>query len=160
MSGFLGTRAPFMFDVVFTAMFLVLPAMVWAIREVRVKRNFARHRQIMTVLVSVLAVTVVAFEVDIRFFHPWQEYARESRFYETPWYSSTVGIVLIIHLCFAISTTILWAVVSVRAWRRFPRPPRPSEHSRFHVPWAWLAAIDMVLTAVTGWIFYWMAFVA
>jgi hypothetical protein len=45
------------------------------------------------------------------------------------------------------------------AWRRFPNPPHPSEHSRFHLFWARLAAVDLCLTAVTGTLFYWVAFV-
>jgi hypothetical protein len=32
-------------------------------------------------------------------------------------------------------------------------------HSRIHVPLARLAAADMVLTTITGWLFYWLAFV-
>jgi hypothetical protein len=55
---------------------------------------------------------------------------------------------------------VLWVVVIVRAIRRFPVPPVPCEHSRAHIFWARAAAIDMTLTAATGWTFYWLAFVA
>jgi hypothetical protein len=47
-----------------------------------------------------------------------------------------------------------------RALANFACPPRPSAHSRFHARWGMIAAIDMALTTVSGWIFYWLAFVA
>ena len=68
-------------------------------------------------------------------------------------------VVLGIHLCFAVTTVMLWLVVLVLAWRRFPVPPKPNAHSDFHRRWAWLAAWDMVLTTITGWLFYLVAFV-
>ena len=61
---------------------------------------------------------------------------------------------------FAISTFALWLMVIVRALRNFPSPPTPGEHSRFHRRWGIIAAVDMVLTTLTGWTFYWLAFVA
>ncbi|HVW45670.1 MAG TPA: DUF420 domain-containing protein, partial [Solirubrobacterales bacterium] len=63
-----------------------------------------------------------------------------------------------VHLLFAVTTALLWIFVMVRALRRFPCPPAPNDHSRSHIFWARLAAIDMLLTAVTGWAFYWLAF--
>jgi uncharacterized membrane protein YozB (DUF420 family) len=67
---------------------------------------------------------------------------------------------LIIHLCFAIPTLLLWIYVIVQALRKFPSPPVPSEHSGTHAKWAWLAAGGMFLTAITGGTFYYLAFVA
>ena len=65
-----------------------------------------------------------------------------------------------IHLVFATTTLALWLLIIVRALKHFPSPPRPNQHSRFHARWGMIAAIDMVLTAVTGWVFYFLAFVA
>ena len=48
----------------------------------------------------------------------------------------------------------------VQALRKIPEPPEPSDYSHRHAFWAWIAAADMTLTALTGWIFYWLAFVA
>ncbi len=64
------------------------------------------------------------------------------------------------HLSFAVPTLLLWIVVVVAAWRRFPNPPQPGSHSRWHARMGWLAVIGMTLTAVTGWVFYGLAFVA
>ena len=57
-------------------------------------------------------------------------------------------------------TAVLWTVVIVQALRKFPRPPQPGQHSAAHKFWGWLAVIEMFMTAVTGWIFYYLAFVA
>jgi uncharacterized membrane protein YozB (DUF420 family) len=67
---------------------------------------------------------------------------------------------LIVHLSFAVPTLVLWTIVVVQALRKFSRPPLPGPHSRWHTRWAMFAAVGMVLTAITGWLFYWLAFVA
>jgi hypothetical protein len=59
-----------------------------------------------------------------------------------------------------VSSALLWVAVVVRALRNFPNPPQPGSHSSWHIFWGWAAAIDLVCTAVTGWLFYWLAFVA
>ena len=48
----------------------------------------------------------------------------------------------------------------VQALRKFDHDPLPNAYSAAHMFWAKLAAIDMLLTAITGWLFYWLAFVA
>jgi putative membrane protein len=50
--------------------------------------------------------------------------------------------------------------VIIQGLRKFPRPPAPGVHSTSHKFWGWLAAISMSMTAITGWIFYYLAFVA
>jgi uncharacterized membrane protein YozB (DUF420 family) len=67
---------------------------------------------------------------------------------------------LYVHLVFSISTACLWVYVVAAALRNIPLPPGPSPYSRRHIFWARLAAIDLALTAITGWVFYWLAFVA
>jgi len=143
-----------MLDVVFLAMFAVLPVMAWSIYLVKFRRRYLLHKRIQLALGLVLLVAVVLFEGDMRV-HGWAERAKPSPYHET-W----VPCSLYIHLPFAVSTAILWLVVTIRAVRRFPCPPEPNQHSRSHVVWAKLAAIDMLCTALTGWVFYWLAFVA
>jgi hypothetical protein len=43
---------------------------------------------------------------------------------------------------------------------RFPSPPSPGSHGPRHRVMARLAAADLLLTAITGSVFYWLAFVA
>ncbi len=61
MQGFLGSRATFMLDVVFLAMFVVLPVLGFSIYLVRAKKNYLWHKRIQLALGAVLAVAVAAF---------------------------------------------------------------------------------------------------
>jgi putative membrane protein len=155
IDGFLGTRASLMLDVVVLAMFAVLPVLGVSIWLVKFRRRYALHKAIQLTLGTVLLLTVAAFEIDMRFFTDWRERAAAS-----PLHADTLLYCLAVHLMFSVSTVLLWVAVIVAAVRRFPNPPQPSAHSRRHIFWARLAAADMVLTSVTGWIFYWLAFVA
>jgi putative membrane protein len=178
IDGFLPTRASLMLDVVFLAMFAVLPILGVSIYLVKYRRLYALHKRIQLVLGFVLLAAVALFEIDMRFISGWQERAAESPYYRPieapgailatvylkvlnrPQVEGWVFTSLAIHLFFAVTTTVLWAAVIVRALRKFPNPPAPCAHSASHMFWARIAAIDMALTALTGWIFYYLAFVA
>lgn len=154
-NGFLGTRASLMLDVVCLGMVVVVFVLGWSIRLVRRHRRYELHKRIQLTLAVVLLVVLTAFETDVRL-HGWQERAAGEIGGKA---SPAVVSILSIHLFFAVTTVGLWAVVLVKAWRHFPTPAVPNAHSRFHRRWARLAAWDMVLTTVTGWVFYAMAFV-
>jgi len=153
--GFLGTRASLMLDVVFVAMFVVIAVMGWSIYQVRVRHRFALHKWTQLWLAGILLVAVTAFEIDMRMYGWEARAAGELDGSADP----VVWQALYIHLVFAITSALLWPVVIYRALRQFPVPPAPGQHSRSHIFWARLAAIDMVLTSITGWVFYVMAFV-
>ncbi|MEX2140667.1 MAG: DUF420 domain-containing protein [Pirellulales bacterium] len=158
MDGFLGTRASLMLDVVFLAMFAVVPLMLWSICQVRYRRRYLLHKRVQLALAAVLLVAVLAFEIDMRFFTDWQVRAEPSPYFTSP--VNWVKIALWIHLFFAIPTAILWIYVVWHALRYIPDPPAPSQHSAKHIRWAWIAAWEMVGTALTGWAFYYLAFMA
>ena len=153
--GFLGTRASFMLDVVFVAMFLVIAVMGWSIYQVRYHKRFALHKNTQVVLAVVLFITVTAFELDMRIYG-WEERAAGKLGGSA---NAIVWTALYSHLIFAISSFFLWPIVIVRAMRQYPTPPAPNTHSRSHLFWARLAAVDMLLTSITGWVFYYLAFV-
>ena len=154
-----------MLDLVVVAMAVVLPALGASIALVKYRRRYQLHKRIPLVLGAVLLVTVIAFEADMRI-NGWRTRAEASRFWgatpadETGGTTNWVDCALAVHIFFAATTTLLWAVVITRALKHFPRPPAPAAHSTWHQRWGKLAAIDMLLTALTGWLFYWMAFVA
>ena len=152
--GFL-SRAPLMFDVVSLAMVVVIPVLTWSIYLIKRRRAFLLHKRLQVALGAALFIAVTLFEIDIRLHPNWWVQTEASSFSRT-----FLERFLYFHLCFAISTTILWIVTLTLALRRFPSPPRPSEHSRTHIALARLASLTMYCTAVTGWIFYWMAFVS
>jgi putative membrane protein len=158
--GFLGTRGSLMLDVVLLAMLAVLPLLGLSIYLVKRKR-YALHKRINLILGVVLLIAVLAFEIDMRFFTEWEELAKDSPYFdERNKWTCIAGLALIIHLCFAVPTPLLWIYVIVQALRKFPAPPAPGEHSQAHSRLAWLAAGGMLLTAVTGGTFYYLAFVA
>jgi putative membrane protein len=154
-NGFLGTRASLMLDVVFLAMFLVLPVLGVSIGMVRFRKNYAWHKRAQLIITAVLLVAVAAFEIDMQFVSGWRDRAEPSPFWKTGVMTS-----LYVHLVFSISTFFLWLYVVAGALRNIPVPPGPSPYSPRHIFWARLAAIDLALTALTGWTFYWLAFVA
>jgi putative membrane protein len=160
MHGFLPWRASLMLDVVFLAMFLVIPVMAWSIYQVKYHRRYALHKRVQLSLGAVLLVAVGCFEVDMQLFTEWRDLAAASPFYNTATDSGPVVYALWIHLFFAVTTSLLWIYVIVQGLRKFPNPPQPSPYSLTHMRWAKLAAYDMLCTALTGWVFYYLAFVA
>ena len=91
---------------------------------------------------------------------PDPDRAKPSAFWKDGAFNDWIDASLMIHLACAIPTAVLWIVVIVRALRQFPKPPLPGEHSRSHIFWARLAAIELILTAITGCVFYLLAFAA
>lgn len=161
MDGFLGTRGSLMIDLVVLAMVVVIPLLLGSIYLARYRREFVLHKRIQLTLGVVLLVAVAAFEVDIQYLSPWESRAEASPYFASDHrWSCPAGVSLLVHLMFAVPTGILWIAVIVQALRRFPSPPVPGPHSRQHLLWARLATAGMVMTAVTGWLFYALAFVA
>jgi len=157
--GFLGNRASLMLDIVFLAMFIVVPLMGWSIFQVKYRRRYLLHKRVQITIGLVLLIAVTLFEIDIRV-NGWRERAAASPFYNEIRSAGLVNWALWIHLIFAISSTVLWIFVIVQALRKFSSPPLPNEYGPRHKFWATIAAIDLSMTALTGWIFYWLAFVA
>lgn len=155
MEGFLPfSRASFMLDFVAVAMVVIVPVMLWSIWLVKSRRNYALHKRVQVALGLTLLVAVVLFEVDMRV-NGWRQYAAPS-----PYYGGALTTVLIVHLFFSISTSVLWVWTIVGALRRFEKPPAPGPYSPRHRRLGRLTAAFTCGTAVTGWVFYYMAFVA
>lgn len=155
-AGFLGTRASLMLDVVFLAMFIVLPLMAISIALAKFARQYSWHKRMQLGMAVVLLVAVAAFEVDMQLINNWRWLSAP----ESGQPSTGVLAALRIHLLFAITTPLLWIYVMYAALRKFPDPPMPGPHSHSHKRWGYAAAADMVATAITGWVFYYLAFVS
>jgi len=154
MPGFLPFgRGSFMMDLVVVAMALVIPALVVGIAAAR-RGRYRLHHLINGTTGVVLVLAVMAFEVDVRV-NGWREAAAES-----PYYGSLVFPALAIHLVFAVSSLVLLLWTLIGAWRAFPRPPQPGPYSRRHRLLGKLTFVDLVCTTITGWTFYYLAFVA
>ncbi len=148
-----------MLDFVTLAMLGVVIVLAISIYLVRVGKNKHLHRSIQIGTAIILTLTLVAFEIDVRFITQWRELAEVSPFYESGW----VDRFLAVHLVFAIPTPLVWAVVIFMAMRRFKHDlsaELTTDFNRFHRISGRIAAAFMFLTAITGWIFYYVAFVA
>jgi uncharacterized membrane protein YozB (DUF420 family) len=149
-----------MLDVIVVAMVLVLFVLSWSVFSVKYRRQYRRHKVIQLWLAGALLVLLVFFEIDIQFVENWKQRALASPYYATATGRGLVVYSLWIHLVFATTTLALWLWVILRALNQFPIPPAPNGHSAYHSRWGMIAAIDMFLTAVSGWAFYFLAFVA
>lgn len=157
-TGFLPARGSLMLDLVALAMIAVTIVMFTSLYFVRYKRWVKVHRVIQVVTAAVLLLAVVAFEIDVRFFTRWRELAKPSPFYE----SGVVDGSLWIHLLFALPTPFLWGFIIFQAHRNFQKPDRSADAS-FWQRHRWHGRVGtamMLMTAVTGWTFYYLAFVA
>jgi putative membrane protein len=154
IDGFLGTRASLGMDVVLVGLIALLPVLAWSIRAAQARR-FILHKRLQLTIAVLLLAAIVFFEVDIRLVSDWKARADAS-----PWWPGTVLAALGIHLVFATTTLVLWVWVLWEALGRFPNPPSPGRHGPRHRTMARVAALDLVLTALTGFVFYWLAFVA
>jgi putative membrane protein len=154
IDGFLGSRASLGMDVVLVGLLALLPVLAWSVAAVRGGR-YTLHKRLQLFIAAALAAAIVVFEIDVRLVSDWKLRAAAS-----PWWPRGVLTALGIHLVFAVSTFVLLVWVLWEAVARFPTPPVPGVHGPRHRRMARLAAIDLVLTAVTGIVFYWLAFVA
>jgi uncharacterized membrane protein YozB (DUF420 family) len=145
-----------MLDFVVVAMLGVTLVLGYSIYQIRFKKKPVLHRNIQIATAVVLTVALLAFEIDVRFFTDWRALAQTSPYYE----SGIADWCLWVHLLFAIPTPLVWATVIISGLRRFKTGFDQGKYNRIHRISGRVAAGLMVLTAVTGWIFYYVAFVA
>ena len=158
--GFLGFRTSFMLDFVVAALVLIVPVLIYSLIAVKIQQRYGLHRKLQLLLGIVLLVAVSLFEVDLQWIQGgWEKVVDKREIPLTTTQFAFARRVLHVHLCFAISTPLLWATTIGLALRRMPSPPQPCPHSRLHKKLGWLSTIDLVLTSVTGLVFYYFAFV-
>lgn len=153
--GILGTRANLVTDVVMLALLIILPLMIYSYRQVR-RGHYEQHRNWQLRLGVVLGIAVVLFEIDMQLSGGIYEMAKGGSYYG----SQLLDTTLYIHLFFSVSTTLIWLFLLLISLKRFQNPPQPNSFSRQHRLWGRLGMMDMMMTAITGYILYWVAFVA
>ncbi len=147
MEGFLGTRADTIVDTVMITSAL-LPVLLFIIIRFAHKERYDLHKWSQILLFTVVNLLVIALEVDIRF-GGMDQVIEQSKYFGT----DTLAIVFIVHLLFAVSSTLLWFWLIIVSVRRYP------VHFRFpHKKYGILVYIDILLTVITGWILYAMVF--
>lgn len=152
-AGFLPFRGSVMLDVVFLAMFAIIPILMFSVALAK-RRLFRAHRNLQVATAIVLLLAVVAFEIDMRFVTDWRELAKDSVLH------SACYPLLYLHLLFAIPTPILWAVIIVGALRNFDRDFQAPTYRLWHRQLGWFGVGLMLGTAITGIVFYVAAFIA
>ena len=155
-NGFLPTRGSLMLDFFCILMCIILAALSFSIFQVRYRKNKLLHRKIQVGTAIGMVFALILFEIDVRFFTSWRELAKPSPYYE----SGVVNWSLAIHLIIAIPTPFVWGLVIWTALKRFKDDFDQGDFNRFHRNIGRLAAALMFATALTGWIFYYLAFVA
>lgn len=154
------SRATVMFDVVAIALILFLPALGYSIWQVKQGR-YLLHKRLQLVLGIVLLITVVLFEIDVQASKLVVEGGWRTLTVDSPYHGTPIDRLLRIHLVFATATALLWILTIVQALMNFPRDPVPiPSYSRNHKLLGWCSTIGMVITCITGWTFYYMAFIA
>jgi hypothetical protein len=160
--GFLGYHTSFMLDFVVVALVVIVPVLLYSLWLVKFKRNYAAHRRLQILLGVVLLIAVGAFEIDLQIVHGgWQNIVARQPLDATALAQKVESVRpwLRLHLLFAVSTPVFWIITMVLALRRFSIPPQPGQHSQLHKVLGWISTIDITLTAVTGLLFYYLAFV-
>lgn len=144
-------RASFMLDLVALAMLAIIPLQFWSIRLVR-RKHYRLHQLVQLSTALVLFIAVILFEVDMRL-NGWRHLAEDSRYYP-----ELVEPLLLVHLVFAISTTLLLLATVIHGLSFFGWRPEPKPGSGRHRLLGWLTVADLTATAITGWTFYILAF--
>ncbi len=161
--GFLPYKTSFMLDFVVCALVVLVPLLLYSLYTVKVKKNFGLHRLLQITLGLILLVAVGAFEIDMQWIQGGWENIMQKQDLSPDLLAKKIAAsrqVLHIHLVFAVTTPLVWALTIGLALRRFPTPPIPGPHSRLHKPLGWISTFALVATSVTGVWFYYVAFVA
>lgn len=160
-TGFLGYPTTFMLDFVVCALVLVVPLLLYSLWLVKVRRQYLAHKRLQIALGLILLAAVTAFEVDVQIVHGgWENIVAQQQLDETQLAAkiSSARPWLLVHLLFAVTTPVLWAITMTLALRRFGRNSVPGPHSRLHATLGWASTIDITLTSITGLLFYYVAF--
>ena len=149
-----GSRASFMFDIVFVGMIVILPILIYSVYLVKFKHKYAIHKKIQLVLGAVLLVVVSLFELDVRLSgEAWKKDMQDS-----PYADTFLMPFLYFHIGFAVLTIILWFITIIKAIKKFDNPPLPNNYSPTHKKLGIASTIFMTITGLTGIAFYIMAF--
>jgi len=143
--GFLGSRADGVIDLLVVSLVAVLVVLAHSLGRAR-SGAFRTHRALQLGIVVIVALELVAFELDIRLRGGWSALASGSSLAGT----GILKMVLAVHLVFAISTVVLWGWLTFASLRHFSRHDLPGGFSRWHRLWGRVAAIDLNLTCVTA----------
>lgn len=150
-----------MLDFVVCALVIIVPLLLYSLWLVKFRKAYNQHKWLQLTLGIVLLVAVGAFEIDLQIVHGgWENIVRKSHPEEAGLAAKVAEArpYLRFHLIFAVTTPVIWFTTLFLAFRRFSKPPVPGQHSRTHKVLGWLSTVDITMTAITGLVFYYIAF--
>ncbi len=149
MEGFLGTRGNFVIDLVMTISGFLPFFMLFAFYLAAIGKKHL-HKYLQIILFSTVLILVVALETSLQF-------GGLSNISKQSPYSGTIEltILFIVHLIFATSSFLGWLWLIIKSAKRYP-----DAFDFDHKKWGKILFWDIVLMVITGWILYWMTFVA
>lgn len=147
------SRGGLFLDVLACSLWIILPMLSVSIIAAK-KRRFRLHKILQTLIAVIMTFVLGAFEFQMRT-TGWRQLAEDSVYYDT-W----VMPALILHLLFAVPTFILWVLTLRGAYKNFVMPHRHCKYSIIHKRMGRLAVYLSFGTGLTGWMFYWLAFIA
>ncbi len=147
-TGFLGTRADVIVDVVMTVSGF-LPALMMYTFYLAAKGKYRLHRQMQMGLLLVVTVLVVALEVVVRS-GDLQAAKALSSYHD----SVILRVVFIVHLFFALTTFVGWLWLVIKSAKIYPHQFGTFNHKK----WGKLLFVDVIMTVITGWLIYLMVF--
>ncbi len=156
--GFLPTsrEATLVFDILWFWTGGLVTVLTWSLYVVRYKRGYSLHKTLQLYLTGALIVALFWHGIN-----PWVDSSWLDRVLQSPYHQrGLLTPALVIHRVISYACCVLWLWTIVYALNGFESPPTPSKFSRDHIRLARLATGSVYGTALTGWIYYWMAFVA
>lgn len=150
----LNSRSSFSLDLISCSMLIAVLLQLCSVYFVRVRQNYRLHKRLQSLLSFALFALLIVFEIDIRL-NGWQHQAKQS-----PYFAGVLFPMLYVHILIAVATACFWSATFWLAWKRAPNPPQPGGFSFQHRRMARLSVMLLFATTCTGWLFYWMAFIA
>lgn len=148
------SRAPISLDILAVVLLIFVPIQLISLFLLWRRKSYRGHMVLQLIIASLLGPAVIAFEIQIRL-SGWRHLAELS-----PHYDNWVLPALVFHLIWAIPALILWILTIYGALKNFGLSPKPGKYSIIHKKMGRFAVITMMGTGLTGWLFYWLAFLA
>ena len=153
---FLGGLFPtttYLIDIVNVSFIIIAPLLFYSWRKAR-SGDYRLHRNLQTGLTLALLVVVYLFEQDLKALGGIFKAVEQSRFAGT---AALNGLIYFHTIC-AVSSSLIWLLLVAISLLAF-RPPQPNAFSKWHIIFGRIGMIDMLLSAVTGVMLYFVGFV-
>lgn len=148
------SRAHWAIDALALAMLVVIPLSMVSFSIVKFFRQTRLHLWLQVAISVVMGVFLLAFELSIRIVG-WREQAEVS-----PYYESYLLALLFLHLLCAVPAVGLWYYTLYKALKEFSFSAKPGKYSMMHRRMGWVSYLFLLMANLTGYGFYYLAFIA